>query len=79
MSQSKACGTHTPVASNENVRISQCACGVYHVSFTRKGVSIQLGEAEMRALAETSGIAIRIADAESRGRAIVTDTGRPTN
>ena len=79
MSEPSRCGPHTQLVSNENVRISQCPCGTYHVSFAKKGVSIQLGTEEVKALADGMGIALRVADAEARGRSLATGTGSSIN
>jgi hypothetical protein len=64
------CGPQTQLVSNDHVRISQCACGTYHVNFAKRGLSLQMGAAEARALGEAMGIVVRVADAESRGREI---------
>ena len=80
MSEPSRCGPHTQIAQNDNVRITQCACGAYHVNFLKKGVTVQLGAEDVRALAESTGIALRVADAEARGRALAaTGTGSTIN
>ncbi len=68
----RRCGPHTKLVDNENVRISQCPCGSYHVNFVRRGFSLQMGEAEARALTEGLSVVVRVADAEARGRALGT-------
>ncbi len=67
---SKSCGSQTTLVSNDQVRIAQCACGTYHVTFNKRGLSLQMGAAEARALGEAMGIVMRVADAEDRGREI---------
>lgn len=68
----RRCGPHTKLVQNDHLRISQCPCGSYHVSFVKRGVSLQLAEAEARALAEGFTVVARVADAEARGRALGT-------
>lgn len=70
MSQKSSCGPHTQLVSNEHLRVSQCPCGTYHVSFLKRGVALQMGEAEVRALGEGMGVVVRVADAEARGRVL---------
>lgn len=63
-----SCGKQTTLVANDQVRIAQCACGTYHVTFNKRGVSLQMGSAEARALGEAMGVVMRVADAEDRGR-----------
>ena len=80
MSEPSRCGPHTQIAHNERVRISQCACGSYHVTFAQKGVTVQLGLEEVRAITDALGVALRVAEAEDRGRAIAASgTGSTIN
>ena len=79
MSESSRCGPHTQIAFNDHVRISQCPCGAYHVSFPKKGVSMQLSLEDVRALTEGMGVALRVADAEERGRLLASGTGSTIN
>ena len=51
MSDPSRCGPHTQIAQNERLRITQCACGSYHVNFPQKGVTVQLGLEDVRAIA----------------------------
>jgi hypothetical protein len=74
-----SCGPHTQLVSNDNVRISQCPCGAYHVALVRKGVSVQLGAEEVRALSEGFGVALKVADAEARGRLLADGDGSSIN
>jgi hypothetical protein len=67
---SKSCGPQTQLVSNDHLRVAQCGCGAYHVTFTKRGLSLQMGAAELRALGEAMGIVIRVADAEARPRAL---------
>jgi hypothetical protein len=71
------CGPHAQIALNDAIKITQCTCGAYHVSLLKRGVSVQIGVAEVRALAEGMGIAVRVADAEARGLALA--QGTPSN
>ena len=68
------CGPHTTITSNDTVRITQCTCGVYHVNFVKKGVSIQMGIDDVRRLTEGVELAVRVADAETRGKELVGET-----
>lgn len=69
-STSSKCGPHTQIVANPSVRITQCPCGTYHVTLSRRGLTVQMGRDETRALAEGLGIAMRIEEAEERGRAL---------
>ncbi|MFO0661162.1 MAG: hypothetical protein U0165_15220 [Polyangiaceae bacterium] len=40
------------------------------MSLLKRGVALQMGRDEMRALAEGFGVAVRIEEAEERGRAL---------
>lgn len=71
----RRCGPHTKLVENDNLRISQCPCGSYHVTFVRRGFTMQMGEPEARALTEGMNVIVRVADAEARGRAL----GVPSN
>lgn len=73
------CGPHTTLTSTPALRITRCGCGTYHVTIVRRGVTLQLGEAETRALAEGLGVALRVAEAEARGRALDKGPGPPAN
>ena len=80
MSEPSRCGPHAQIAHNERIRISQCACGSYHVTFAQKGVTVQLGLEDVRAITEAMGVALRVAEAEDRGRAIASSgTGSTIN
>jgi hypothetical protein len=79
MSEPNRCGPHSQIASNEQIRISQCPCGAYHVTFLRKGVSLQLGLADVKGLAEATGVALRVSEAEDRGKLLATGTGSTIN
>ena len=79
MSDSKGCGPHAQIFANDHVRISQCTCGTYHVSFQKKGVTVQLNADEVRALTDGGNIAMRVADAEARGRSLATGNGDSIN
>ncbi|MCU0684845.1 MAG: hypothetical protein MUF34_21805 [Polyangiaceae bacterium] len=73
------CGQHAVLTSNAALRITQCGCGTYHVTFVRRAMVMQMTEAEVRALAEGLGIALRVADAQARGRALAKGSGPPAN
>jgi hypothetical protein len=79
MSEPNRCGPHTQITSSDDVRISQCPCGTYHLNFQRHGVTMQMGAAELRSLAEATGVALRVADAEARGKALAATRGPSTN
>jgi hypothetical protein len=72
------CGPHTTLTSNAALRVTQCGCGTYHVTLVRRGLTLQMNESDTRALAEGLGVALRVADAEARGRALE-GPGRPAN
>lgn len=42
MAQRKACGKHTELASNDAVKITQCGCGVVHLTLLANGVTVRL-------------------------------------
>jgi hypothetical protein len=73
------CGPHAVLTSNAALRITQCRCGTYHVTFVRRGLTMQMGEAELRLLGEGVGTALRVADAEARGRDLAKGSGPPAN
>ncbi len=73
------CGQHAVLTSNAVVRITQCGCGTYHVTLVRRSLTLQMGEAEARAIAEGFGVALRVADAEARGQALAGGSGPPAN
>jgi hypothetical protein len=50
MSDRKACGKHTPLGSNEAVRISQCTCGMVHVTLNANGVTFRVSEEGLRGI-----------------------------
>lgn len=79
MSEPSRCGPHAQLASNEHVRVSQCPCGTYHVSLVKRGISLQLGVADVKAIAEAFGVAVRVADAEERGRCLTGAPGTAAN
>ena len=68
----RRCGPHTKLVENDNLRVSQCPCGSYHVTFAKRGLTMQMGEAEARALTEGLNVVVRVAEAEARGRALGT-------
>lgn len=68
----RRCGPHTKLVENDNLRVSQCPCGSYHVTFVKRGLTMQMGEAEARALTEGLNVVVRVAEAEARGRALGT-------
>ena len=72
----KKCGKHAEIVKTGDVRITQCPCGSYHLHLQNRGVSVQLGEEEMRKLAEALDVTVRVADAEVRGRELAS---RPPN
>lgn len=72
----KKCGPHAEIAKNESLRLTQCPCGSYHLHLAKRGVSIQLGGEELRQVAEAFDVALRVADAEERGRSL---PSRPSN
>jgi hypothetical protein len=50
MSDRKPCGKHTQLAANDAVRISQCACGMVHVTLMSNGVTVRVTEEGLRGL-----------------------------
>lgn len=44
----KSCGKHTEIVSNEHVRITQCTCGVVHLTYVKNGVTIRMNEEALR-------------------------------
>jgi hypothetical protein len=80
MSEPSRCGPHTQIAQNDRVRITQCPCGAYHVALAQKGLTVQLGLEDVQALSQAMGVALRVADAEERGKAIAASgTGSTIN
>lgn len=79
MSDQSRCGPHAQIANNDHVRISQCPCGAYHLTFVKRGVSIQIALEDVKALAEGMGVAVRVAEAEVRGRMLADGTGSSVN
>ncbi|MCU0653887.1 MAG: hypothetical protein MUF64_00890 [Polyangiaceae bacterium] len=71
MSEPKKCGTHTTIASNEAAKLTQCTCGAYHLSLLKRGLSLQLGADELRKIADTLGLAVRVADVEGRCASLI--------
>ena len=43
MAQRKTCGKHVELASNDAVKITQCGCGVVHLTLLANGVTVRLG------------------------------------
>jgi hypothetical protein len=43
-------------------------CGAYHVAFLKKGITIQMRREDVRGLLEATGTALRVAEAEDRGK-----------
>ena len=44
----KGCGKHTELVSNEHVRITQCTCGVVHLTHHKNGVTVRMNEESLR-------------------------------
>ncbi|HEU4409726.1 MAG TPA: hypothetical protein VFS43_31010 [Polyangiaceae bacterium] len=78
-SPTSKCGQHAVLTSNASLRITQCGCGTYHVTFVRRGLTMQMNEADLRTLSEGLGVALRAADAQARGQALAKGSGPPAN
>ncbi len=51
-----SCGKHTEVAATENLRLSKCSCGTYHMNLYKHGLTVRLSATEFQELA--SAIAV---------------------
>ena len=50
MSDRKPCGKHTQLGSNDAVKISQCGCGMAHVTVVANGVTFRVTEEGLRGI-----------------------------
>jgi hypothetical protein len=79
MSEQSRCGPHTQISSNEQIRLTQCPCGAYHLNLVKKGVTLQINRDEAKALLEGMTVALRVAEAEDRGRLLAAGNGSTIN
>ncbi len=66
----KTCGAHTELVKNDALRLTQCACGTYHLHLAKRGLSVQLAAPELRRLAEAFDVALRVEAALERGKTL---------
>lgn len=62
MASEKACGTHTELVSNKQVRVTRCACGTVHVSLHSSGITIRMPEDAFRNATAGMKIALDMLD-----------------
>jgi hypothetical protein len=61
----KSCGQHTELASNNVVRVTRCTCGTMHVTLVPNGVTLRMTAEQLRnALTGLKGAIDRIDDEE---------------
>jgi hypothetical protein len=44
----KPCGQHKELTSNSAVRITQCTCGMLHVTMNQNGITVRMNPDTMR-------------------------------
>lgn len=62
MASEKNCGPHTELVSNNQTRVTRCACGTVHVVLHSSGITIRMSEAAFRNTASGLKIALERLD-----------------
>lgn len=48
MAGNKSCGQHKELTSNSAVRITQCTCGMLHVTMNQNGITVRMNADTLR-------------------------------
>jgi hypothetical protein len=65
--ESKKCGPHVELVSNQAARVTRCGCGTIHLQMHGNGVTLRLPAEGFRHVANALSAAVRLIDITDSG------------
>jgi hypothetical protein len=60
--ESKKCGPHVELVSNQQARVTRCGCGTIHLQMHANGVTLRLAPEAFRHVANALAASVRLID-----------------